>query len=125
MLVLLILHAGYTTCENAQKGDGKMASWMQTDESRQEVATAIKVNLATAKTTLAAMKTTLATAIEKLTAAVNPRIKWREEKAKLAHYSENLFSLQRKYAVLTLLEHETLDKKRVAGTICGDLRKDG
>ena len=60
---------------------------MQTDESRQGVVVAAKVNLA-------AVKTTLAVARENPYAAVNPMIKWKEEKAEFACCSENPFSLQ-------------------------------
>ena len=70
---------------------------MQTDESRQEVLTTAKVNLAVANTTL--------------TVVVNLRIKWRQEQSDLARCNENPFLLQRKYVVLTLLDHEILDIK--------------
>ena len=41
------------------------------------------------------------------------------EEAELAHCSENSFLLQQKYAVLNLLEHETLDIKNGAVAILG------
>ena len=58
---------------------------MQTDKSRQEVVAAAKEYLAAAKTTLTATR-------ENLIRAVNPRIKWRQEKAELARCSENTHS---------------------------------
>ena len=58
----------------------------------------------TTKVNLATVKTTVIVARENLNAAVNPRVKWREQKADLARCSKNLFSLQQKYAVLTTIE---------------------
>ena len=83
---------------------------MQTDEKRQGVALAVKVNLTATKVIL--------------TAAVSLRIKWREDKVELACYNKFPFLLQRKNTTLTLLEHETLDKKKGAATIWGYRRKD-
>ena len=63
-------------------------------ESRQGVLIAASENLATANFTLIAMKA-------KLTAAKNLRIKGQVEQAEPIRCSENSFSLQQNYAVLT------------------------
>ena len=60
---------------------------MQTDESRQEVLVAVKLNLATVKTIIFIVR-------EKLIAVVNFTIKWRYEQPESTHYSENSFLLQ-------------------------------
>ena len=54
---------------------------MQPDKKRQGVAAAPKVNLAAAKIIIAAAR-------ENLTVTVSPGIKWREDKAEVAHCSE-------------------------------------
>ena len=67
---------------------------MQKDESRQGVLTVAKLNFTI-------VKTILAIAREKLAIALNLRIKRRQEQFDPTHCSENPFSLQQKYAVLT------------------------
>ena len=69
MLFFIYFLAGYKSYENAQK-ELKSPKIDAKGESRQGMFTATKFNLAAAKTILTAAR-------EKLTTAVNFRIKWR------------------------------------------------